>query len=93
MKSLEAECRAMFNHICLVNDCQVKRLIGYGEDEHDCYYIMRDLHGEIVWHTMVGPCSTLKGVYDRYDIMDNKFAINSCPPETAFISEKRDETR
>jgi hypothetical protein len=33
---------------------EVVRLIGYAEDERDCYFITQRMHGEIRWNTCVG---------------------------------------
>lgn len=49
------EVRAHFNEPMLMG-AEVVRCIGYGEDEKDCYVIMRrpQPHNDVIWHTMVG---------------------------------------
>ena len=37
----EAKCRGMFNHIVMLYDFELVRLIGCGEDEDDWYYIVQ----------------------------------------------------
>jgi len=46
-------CLAHFNEPVLTYD-GLSRLIGYGEDQHDCYLLMRTPDKEMYWHTAVG---------------------------------------
>jgi hypothetical protein len=54
MNDLEKMCREHFNEPVLTG-LQIGRLVGYGEDEHDCYLIIRYPHpNHTIWHTCVG---------------------------------------
>lgn len=52
---LKDEALAHFNEPMLVG-FDVARCIGYGEDDSDCYIIVKrpNPHNDVIWHTMVG---------------------------------------
>lgn len=51
--NFEEMCRTHFNEPVLVG-LEVARLIGYAEDERDCYVVLQYPGGRTVWHTCVG---------------------------------------
>ena len=67
-QSVREMCLEHFNEPVLVTGI-LARLIGYGEDAHDCYLIVRFLGdfsglGQIKWYSAVGGCiflTALKG--------------------------------
>jgi len=86
------ECREMFNDICIIGDMDLVRLVGCSFDLMDMYYHVRfpnGFHASTMGHDMhmsaVGPCVSLKGIYPRYDSMENIFNLNGCPPVIEFI--------
>lgn len=90
----EKICRLMFNTICINSMEQLVRLIGFGDDEEDFYYITKDQHGKIVWESMVGYLIPLKGKISNEDYyrIEKGFSgwvdgIGQCPPEKEFLSE------
>jgi hypothetical protein len=89
---------AMHNHIGIVSDMEIGRLVGFAEDQMDYYHIVRymkptsTLHRRdsngfyTAFHSMVGSFISLKDIYgDRYDHMDTVFAMNGAPPSGDFI--------
>ncbi len=89
-REIEQDARSMFNDICLVSDTEVMRLVGLHEDACDYYYRVRDLRGKEVCHSAVCPCVSLKGMYPRYEHLENIFSLNGCPPAPEFIFDKSD---
>ena len=53
MNDIEKKFREHFNEPIL-HGLEVGRLIGYGEDACDCYLIIKETSGKIIWHTAVG---------------------------------------
>lgn len=51
--AIREEFEKHFNEPVLVMD-RLARVIGYGEDEMDCYLIVQFLGGAVIWHTAVG---------------------------------------
>lgn len=91
-KDFNEECHKMFNDICIVGDMDLVRLIGCSFDSMDMYYHVRfpnGFHASTMGHDMhmtaVGPCVSLKGIYPRYDALENQFNLNGCPPVDKFI--------
>ena len=80
-----AEMRMMHNDIGLYGDTEVCRLVGFGEDACDWYYVLQTLKGKRFYGSVVGPFESLRGVYSRYDILDNMFALNGCPHADEFV--------
>lgn len=72
------EVRKIFNHICIVHDMELVRVIGFHEDVMDYYYIVKTQSGKIYYATFVGPCVSLADSYPRYDIMEQNFHRNGC---------------
>lgn len=85
------ECKKVFNHIGLLYDTDIVRLIGYAEDDDDCYYLVLqpDFLGKhkVVWASMVGAFESLKNChYPRYKQLENQMSgIWNCPPEKDFL--------
>ena len=94
------EVKSHFNEPVLVGT-RLGRCIGYGEDEDDCYLIVRLANSEVIRHTLVGGyiyLNCLKGInpiksaYSE-EIWDDYFRVNSylenskVPKEEKFILE------
>lgn len=85
-------CLDHFNEPMLIGWTLV-RCIGYGEDESDCYIIVRAMGGERLWHSMVGGYVWLRclqgqeqaGEWDDYKRLDNLLALNGAPCEPEFL--------
>ncbi len=97
-------CQAHFNEPVLCGDT-VGRLIGYGEDEIDCYLIIRYCRGKVRWHTAVGgyiflDClrdrsviiSTQGEKWDDYFRIERELALNGSPEEPEFIIKIDDQS-
>lgn len=91
-RDFSKECRDMHNHICIVGDTEIGRLVGCFRDQMDMYYHIRFMYGhdknstnQDVYWSAVGACISLKDTYSRYDQLENTFALNGCPPSEEFI--------
>jgi hypothetical protein len=91
-KAFSEECRLMFNDICIISDMDLVRLVGCSFDLMDSYYHVRfpnGFHSSAMGYDMhmsaVGACISLKGIYPRYDQLENHFNLNGCPPVSEFI--------
>lgn len=93
-KKFIKEMKPFHNHICILHDTELVRLIGVGEDEQDYYYIVKDIgfnqnstggyNKKEYWYSAVGTCISLKNVYERYENMEKCFSLNNCPPGDEF---------
>lgn len=83
------------NHICLLYDSEIVRLIGVAEDILDFYYIVQsEDKEEEFWATAVGHCVSLKEVnYPRYTQIENRFVQNGKCPTESFIVEKASDLK
>lgn len=90
---IESEIRPIFNHICMLYDHEIVRLIGYHEDSVDCYYHVKRPDGTTLYGSAVGWIYSLKDYLPpaRYDSLDNSLSMNGCPPEPEFIVTKTDD--
>ena len=86
-------CQLMFNKICINSMNELVRLIGFGDDEEDFYYITKDANGRVVWESMVGYMIPLKGRISNEDYfrIERDFVgwkgnVGNCLPEKEFIS-------
>lgn len=80
------EVKTSFNHICIVHDTRIARIVGIGSDFMDVYYIGMELHKDgLQYYSFVGPCESLKGKVERYDNLDSVFSMNRCPPQDEFL--------
>lgn len=92
MNNLEKMCRDHFNEPILVGT-KLVRLIGYGEDDMDCYIIYLDEGNKIVWHTCVGGYIFLtelknqdkQGYYDDFKRADIDLDNAGIPKQDEFI--------
>lgn len=86
-KRAEGICRLMFNHAGITAMGRVERLIGFGDDGEDFYYIIRGQDGKIIWHSMVGAFVTLKGKINNWNYynIDSVLELNGCPKEKKFL--------
>lgn len=103
-RDLEQMCRDHFNEP-VITMFDVGRLVGYAEDDSDCYLIVNYPNGadrRTVWHTCVGGYTfldRLKGQHlvisykgDRWDDfyrIDSVLELNGCPKVPEFIVDRR----
>jgi hypothetical protein len=96
---VEAEFKAHFNEPVLIMD-RLGRVIGYGEDEQDCYMIVMYMGGKIVWNTAVGGyvfLDRLKGQeyvkatngeeWDDFVRLNNILELNGAPKQKEWRKE------
>lgn len=97
------EMKPFHNHICIIYDTDLVRLVGVHNDERDYYYTVKSMNGrhpgmtQNLWHgTAVGHIISLKDIYpkDRYEYMDKIFEWNGATKEENFLvtEEKYEET-
>lgn len=79
------EVKDQFNDIIIDPSLKVARIIGYGEDDYDCYVIIRYENGEVSWLSMCVKFFILKDKIDDYDLLDNALHSNKCQREDDFI--------
>lgn len=100
MNHIEKMCRDHFNEPVLVG-FQVGRLIGYGEDDCDCYLAIhypKYPNGEVRYHTAVGGYIFLRTLRDQHVVnahngerwddyyrIDNMLSLNGAPKATEFL--------
>lgn len=100
MHHLEQMCRDHFNEPAVFG-LEVGRVIGYAEDDHDCYVIVKFPHhpeGRTVYHSCVGGYVFLDGLrsqdatrrtdgrtVDDLDRLDNMLALNGAPRVESFL--------
>jgi hypothetical protein len=93
------EVKQHFNEPILIG-FDLCRCVGYGEDDTDCYLIVRHPNRGLFWHTMVGGyvylgllkgqnlCTLKNGEEcDDFTRLDSLLAWNGVPPEMQFICE------
>jgi hypothetical protein len=99
---LEQLCRDHFNEPVLLGT-EVGRLVGYAEDDQDCYLIINYPNpAKTVWHTCVGGyhwLDRLRGQHlvnayngerwDDYGRIDTVLELNGAPKVENFILERR----
>lgn len=77
------------NHICILYDCELVRLLGVHLDWCDYYYIVKPLgqHKKSYFASATGHIVSLKGKIpdERYVQMNNVFNLNGTPEEREFI--------
>ena len=78
------EVRKLFNHICIVHDYKLIRMVGISQDFMDVYYVGMDPDGGLGYYTFVGSCESLKDNFPRYAALENHFTLNRCPPQDEF---------
>jgi len=78
--------RPFHNDICLLYDTDLVRLLGVAEDDWDLYYVVQKLgYGkDRYWASAVGWLVSMKDRLPRYEITENMFTINNCPPNEKF---------
>ncbi|MHB8226259.1 dATP/dGTP pyrophosphohydrolase domain-containing protein [Acidithiobacillus sp.] len=81
LDKLRAEVEPILNHICIVFDSDIGRLVGVAEDDRDFYYVVDRIRGGRTLYSAVGPVVSLKGAIpeDRYASMDGIHTVNGCP--------------
>jgi hypothetical protein len=90
--SIQDKMRPLHNHICIVHDDIMGRLVGIHEDAMDLYYRIRLRDRDIernggkrdVYATCVGACVSLAGI-DRYERLEETFVRDGCPREPEFL--------
>jgi hypothetical protein len=79
------------NHMCIMHDTQIVRLIGIAIDNSDYYYIVQtnDIKRPIIWGSAVGHFYSLMGIISdkQYASMENIFAMNHGKPTRVFIED------
>jgi hypothetical protein len=86
------EAQSHFNEPILLG-FDLARLIGYAEDDEDCYLVVRDPRRGLVWATLVGGCTYLDclrgrnvcGEWDDFTRLDSLLAMNGAPREAEFM--------
>lgn len=99
------ECKKHFNEPVLMHT-KLGRLIGFGEDWDDYYYIVMHMGGEVVWYSAVGgfyALDRLKGQehvkayngeeWDDFFRLDNMLNLNNCPKADVMRMECIEDTR
>lgn len=83
---LESEAREIHNHLVITPACTIERVIGYAEDDMDCYLIMKNMLGKTHWSTCVCWCDDLKPCLSKtdYEKWDECFSYNNCPHTDTF---------
>jgi hypothetical protein len=85
------EARKIFNHICLLNDTEVVRCIGFAEDDEDYYWIVLSPKRGLIYSSKVGSCESLKDIdYSRYEYLEMEMNDYwNCPRADNFEIIKR----
>lgn len=86
LEKLADKMRPFHNHICILYDAELVRLIGVHEDQVDLYYVVQNRQGKVSYASAVGACVSLKDCYpaDRYESMDHLFSLNGAPAVAHF---------
>jgi hypothetical protein len=89
-EELISEMRAMHNDIGINAAGELRRLIGFYEDDEDYYYHVQDVWGEEQYCSAVGKFISLKGRLDQddYASLDEMFELNGGRPTTEFLVQK-----
>lgn len=90
--SIVEQMKPLLNHIVIVHDSRMGRLVGIHRDAMDLYYHIRFRDEEAagnggrrdLYATCVGACVSLAGV-ERYEHIEADFTRNGCPPVDEFI--------
>jgi hypothetical protein len=83
------ECRAMHNHICIIQNHMIARLIGFHEDESDYYWHIKLPDGKESYQTACGHCVSLKDKDpELHSLLDNTFRLANCQPSEEFHMSK-----
>lgn len=85
-KKFQLQTRKLHNHMCLIHDTEIVRLIGVNRDKYDYYFTVLHKGGRLVHETAVGHCYSLKGKIPQgsYDRMDSIFGYNNAGPREHF---------
>ena len=90
-EELAEEIKPFHNHMCIMYDMEVVRLIGVGRDDCDYYYIVqvRNRESPINWASAVGHLYSLKGLIpeERYNTMERVFSMNWGNPLKPFLNQ------
>lgn len=87
LQQLAQEYRPFHNHICVVHDCTLVRLLGVVDGGDDFYYKVVELGGKVTLCSAVGSCVSLKEGYpdaERYEQLDRVFGYNGAPATEEF---------
>lgn len=73
-----------FNEPVLVT-FEVGRLIGYAEDEDDCYNIIAFPHNKVIWSSCVGGFVSLRNIDEKsFKYLDTLLELNASPKQEKF---------
>ncbi|MDA8151503.1 MAG: DUF550 domain-containing protein [Acidithiobacillus sp.] len=92
LDKLRVQMEPMLNHICIVFDTDIGRLVGVAEDDHDFYYLVDTIACKRTRYSAVGHVFSLKDRIpeDRYAAMDRMHTENGCPAVAAMVVEWQD---
>ncbi len=87
LEELTDEMKPFHNHLCIIYDTEIVRLIGVAEDDDDLYYVVDRMTTSHLWYSAVGHCYSLKVLLppDDYDRMNNIFRLNTAPETDSFL--------
>lgn len=87
LQKLAQEYSPFHNHLCVVHDCKLVRLVGVVDGGDDFYYKVVELGGKVSLCSAVGSCVSLKAGYpdaERYEQLDKVFGYNGAPATEEF---------
>lgn len=89
INKLAEEFKPFHNHIGILHDLELVRILGVGEDDDDYYYICSSIHRgryDVFKSTACGWLYSLKGMIpdDRYEQIDGMFEANGSPKTDSF---------
>jgi len=97
-ETLRKFCKDHFNEIVFMGLCTPCRLVGFGEDKWDFYYLVKPLvpsvtDPKITWWSAVDWAVPVKERFDEreYASLEQRFKINNNIPEENFLDLKEDE--
>lgn len=87
LDKLRAEVEPILNHICIIFDGEIGRLVGVAEGKNDFYYVVDRIRGGRTQYSAAGPVVSLKGCIpdDLYASMDTLHALNGCPAVARMV--------
>jgi hypothetical protein len=87
LKMLAEEMRPFHNDICIIYDSKFVRLLGVHEDAVDLYYyVVGDDYFDVPYYaSAVGACVSMKGIYPRYEQMENYMTFKGCAKNEEFL--------
>ena len=86
LAELAEEISPFHNHIGILYDTDLVRILGVGEEDNDLYYVCSSIGRGVHLSSAVGFLYSLKGMIpeQRYAVRDAVFTVNGVPPTDAF---------